>query len=112
MQTRILVALFGSLLYGLGASGAAKAETILIDDQVQVRESAVEKPKRGVTMTQVEAKFGAPVTRHNAVGAPPITRWDYPGFSVFFEHDRVIDSVATGSAPPSSPAAETTTTPG
>ena len=44
-------------------------------------------------MTQVEAKFGAPVTKHDAVGQPPITRWDYPGFSVFFEHDRVIDAV-------------------
>jgi hypothetical protein len=29
------------------------------------------------------------------VGAPPITRWDYAGFSVFFEHDRVIDAVVT-----------------
>jgi hypothetical protein len=48
-------------------------------------------------MTQVQAKFGAPVTKHDAVGLPPITRWDYPGFSVFFEHDRVIDSVTTSS---------------
>jgi hypothetical protein len=31
------------------------------------------------------------------VGKPPITRWDYPGFSVFFEGDRVIDTVATSS---------------
>lgn len=79
----------------LGAAGAAMAETIVVDDQVQVRDSSVEKPKRGVTMTQVEAKFGAPVTKHDAVGQPPITRWDYPGFSVFFEHDRVIHAVAT-----------------
>jgi hypothetical protein len=46
-------------------------------------------------MGQVEAKFGAPVTKHDAVGAPPITRWDYAGFSVFFERDRVIDAVTT-----------------
>jgi hypothetical protein len=62
-----------------------------------VRDSTVDKPKRGVTMSQVEAKFGAPVTKHDAVGQPPITRWDYAGFSVFFEHDRVIDSVVTSS---------------
>jgi hypothetical protein len=48
-------------------------------------------------MTAVEAKFGAPQTRHDAVGTPPITRWDYAGFSVFFEKDRVIDAVAFGS---------------
>lgn len=97
MQTRrrIMNALLCSLVYLLGAAGAAMAETIVVDDQVQVRDSSVEKPKRGVTMSQVEAKFGAPVTKHNAVGSPPITRWDYASFSVFFEHDRVIDSVVT-----------------
>ena len=95
MQTRHILAFLCSSLYGMGAAGAAMAETIVVDDQVQVRESMTEKPKRGATMTQVEAKFGAPVTRHDAVGAPPITRWDYPSFSVFFERDRVIDAVAT-----------------
>ena len=96
MQTRrISAALLCGLVYSLGAIGTAVAETIVVDDQVQLRDSAVAKPKRGITMTQVEAKFGAPVTKHDAVGQPPITRWDYPGFSVFFEHDRVIDTVAT-----------------
>jgi hypothetical protein len=71
------------------------AETIVVDDQVQVRDSSVAKPKRGVTMSQVEAKFGPPVTKHDSVGQPPITRWDYAGFSVFFEHDRVIHAVTT-----------------
>ena len=52
-----------------------------------------EHPARGVTMSQVEARFGAPTTRHAAVGDPPITRWDYPQFSVFFEHDKVIHAV-------------------
>ncbi len=95
MQTRIPVALLCSLVYGLGAASAARAETVVVDDKVQVRDSTVEKPKRGITMGQVEAKFGAPVSKHDAVGAPPITRWDYPGFAVFFEHDRVIHAVTT-----------------
>jgi hypothetical protein len=94
MQTRIPVALLCTLVYGLAAA-TAMAETLVIDDQVQIRDSTVDKPKRGITMTQVEARFGAPVTKHDAVGAPPITRWDYPGFAVFFEHDRVIHAVAT-----------------
>jgi len=93
LTRRIPAALLCGL--ALGTTGIAMAETILVDDQVQVRESSVSKPKRGVTMTQVEAKFGAPVTKHDAVGQPPITHWDYPAFSVFFEHDRVIDTVAT-----------------
>jgi outer membrane protein assembly factor BamE (lipoprotein component of BamABCDE complex) len=95
MQTRTLAAFTFALVSGLCFSSSALAETIVIDDQVQVRDTSVDKPKRGSTMTQVEARFGAPTTKHDAVGSPPITRWDYTGFSVFFEHDRVIDAVAT-----------------
>ena len=86
----------------LAPAGAALAETLAINDQVQIRESNVDRPSRGLTMAAVEAKFGAPAQRHAAVGGaspaqPPITRWDYPHFSGFFEKDRVIHSVATGS---------------
>ena len=87
---RTLVAL-GGLWAGVGA-----AETIVVGDEVQVRPSTVERPARGLTMAAVEARFGAPQTRHDAVGVPPITRWDYAAFSVYFEKDRVIDAVATG----------------
>jgi hypothetical protein len=74
----------------------AAAETIVVDDQVIVRESTIETPQRGLTMSAVEARFGAPQNRHPAVGKPPITRWDYPGFAVFFENDRVLHSVVAG----------------
>jgi hypothetical protein len=30
---------------------------------------------------------------------PPITRWIYPQFNVYFERDRVISSVAQKTAP-------------
>lgn len=86
-----LTALAGTL----GTAGAL-AETVVVDDQVMVRPSTIERPARGQTMNAVEAKFGAPQTRHPSVGSPPITRWDYAGFSVFFEHERVIDAVAIG----------------
>jgi hypothetical protein len=68
-------------------------------DELQVPSSepaAVERPARGLTMDKVEAKFGAPSRRVPAVGEPPITRWEYPGFVVYFERDRVIHAVATG----------------
>jgi hypothetical protein len=73
----------------------AAAETMVVDDQLVVRPATVERPARGLTMAAVEAKFGAPQARHAAVGTPPITRWDYAGFSVFFEGERVIDAVAS-----------------
>jgi hypothetical protein len=74
-------------------AGSARAETVAVDDQVMVRESDLPRPGRGMTMHAVEAKFGAPAARHEAVGEPPISRWDYPGFRVFFEKDRVIHAV-------------------
>lgn len=52
-------------------------------------------PTRGMDMDNVRNVFGEPSQQHAAVGEPPITRWDYDGFSVFFEHDKVIHSVVT-----------------
>jgi len=94
-----------ALLCCLAPVGVAVAETLVVDDQVQVRQSSVDRPVRGATMSAVEQKFGAPSQKHAAVGGcssatpcktPPITRWDYPGFSVFFENEHVIESVVTG----------------
>jgi hypothetical protein len=51
------------------------------------------RPERGARMSAIEARYGAPAERYPAVGRPPITRWDYPGFVVFFEYDRVIHAV-------------------
>jgi hypothetical protein len=82
------------------------ADTVVVNDQVQVRDSQLERPKRGITMGQVEKQFGQPVTRHPTVGAPPITRWDYNGFAVVFEHDKVIDSVVLADSAPAAPAAQ------
>jgi len=51
------------------------------------------QPSRGMSMDKVEAAFGAPSNRVAAVGNPPITRWEYPGFVVFFENNIVLHSV-------------------
>jgi hypothetical protein len=88
-----------TLAVGLGAAlalliaGTARSETVADGDQLMVRESDIARPSRGMTMHAVEAKFGAPQERHEAVGEPPISRWDYHGFRVFFEKDRVIHAV-------------------
>lgn len=97
MKTRIL---FLSLCAAAGLQSAL-AETVVVDDQVKVRDPAVETPAKGMSMSAVEQRFGAPSQKHSAVGGgnahqPPITRWDYAGFSVFFERETVIHSVATG----------------
>lgn len=50
-------------------------------------------PERGQSAASVSAQFGEPLKRHPAVGYPPITRWDYPQFSVYFEYAQVINTV-------------------
>lgn len=50
-------------------------------------------PPRGASMEDVKAKFGAPSQQMPSVGQPPITRWEYPGYVVFFENDRVLHTV-------------------
>lgn len=58
-------------------------------------------PAKGSLMTEVRKRFGEPTTKHAPVGGgsrqqPPITRWDYPGFSVFFENNHVVHAVIPG----------------
>ena len=65
-------------------------------------EARAELPTRGMTMAQVEARFGAPTQRYDAVGQPPITRWVYPAFVVYFEYQHVVHTVAVRPATPKS----------
>jgi hypothetical protein len=44
-------------------------------------------------MEGVKAKFGSPVQEASPVGTPAITRWEYAGFVVFFENDKVLHTV-------------------
>lgn len=75
-----------------GAVLPAGADTLVIDAVQQA--AGLERPAKGDSMTQVETRFGAPQQTHGAVGQPPITRWEYPQFTVYFEGDRVIHAVA------------------
>ena len=59
----------------------------------RVTPQSADRPARGMSMEKVEATFGTPSNRSQAVGEPPITRWEYPGFVVYFEHHLVIHTV-------------------
>lgn len=58
-----------------------------------VTEMAIQLPGRGMSMEKVEEKFGPPIEKVEPVGTPPISRWIYHSFTVYFESDRVIHSV-------------------
>lgn len=74
-------------------SSPAGADTLLLDTVDQTRATAAAHPARGMTMQQVEARFGQPAQRRAAVGTPPITRWEYADFIVYFEYRHVIHAV-------------------
>ncbi|MGN6513911.1 MAG: hypothetical protein ACTHKZ_10140 [Lysobacteraceae bacterium] len=86
------------LLLALSSLAAtASAETLLVQ-RVQ-QENAAAMPKRGMTMAEVQARFGAPTDKLDPRGGqkrawPTINRWNYPAFTVYFEKDRVVDAVA------------------
>jgi hypothetical protein len=79
-----------SLAFG---AAAVHADVLLLDGVEMDAQTQSTRPGRGMSMDRVAATFGEPASRHAAVGEPPITRWDYPGFSVYFEHQHVIHSV-------------------
>jgi outer membrane protein assembly factor BamE (lipoprotein component of BamABCDE complex) len=95
------------LAAGASLAGLAQADIVAVDSGIAVKESDGVAPPRGMTMSQVASKFGSPVTKVPAVGNPPISRWEYPGFVVYFERDHVIHSVVSeAGAPASEPSAE------
>jgi hypothetical protein len=94
-RTLVIAAVCASGLAGFAQLSCA--ETVATDNGIAVRQSEVATPTRGMTMNQVASKFGEPVTKVPAVGKPPIARWEYPGFVVYFEQDHVIHSVVTSS---------------
>jgi hypothetical protein len=77
----------------IAAMTVANADTLLLDG-VQVAEATrTERPARGVSKAQVEQRYGQPTRMVAAIGEPPISRWEYPGFVVYFEFDHVVHAV-------------------
>jgi hypothetical protein len=93
---------FTSWLVSIGAALALSGPALADELQVPNPAASSDKPTSGMSMQSVEAKYGAPSRRVPAVGGgtaaqPPITRWEYPGFVVYFENDRVIHTVVAPS---------------
>ena len=54
---------------------------------------AAEVPQRGMSEARVRADFGSPSSVRGPVGSPAITRWNYDGFSVYFENGITLHTV-------------------
>lgn len=79
-----------SALLSFALAPVAIADTLSIVNEP----NGVERPRSGMSMDQVKAKFGVANNELDAVGEPPITRWVYNDFTVYYEHHLVIHAVA------------------
>jgi len=52
----------------------------------------IKRPLKGMSMDQVLSTFGTPAEEIDAVGEPPISRWVYDQYTVYFEDHIVIHS--------------------
>jgi hypothetical protein len=93
MMSKISHLIFGLFLL---SAFSASAEVISITDPsytVPNDASGIVRPSRGMSMNSVAKLYGQPTSKTVAVGGPPITKWAYPEFVVFFEYTTVIHSV-------------------
>ncbi len=91
---RILTA--AAMLATLSIPLSAVSEVLLIDviaESPPNSPAGLIRPSHGMSMDTVKQRFGEPTEVYSPVGEPPITRWGYQGYSVYFERDLVITTV-------------------
>jgi hypothetical protein len=85
-MTRIVLAFILAFTFQV-----VSADVLLIEE---VRQSErMHLPTNGLSKSDVEANFGAPVKKQSAIGNPPISSWKYDTYSVYFEYELVLFTV-------------------
>jgi len=92
----VLIAIALALVSASMASSALAGDTLLMQ-RVQ-QEQSMNLPRKGMSMAEVERRFGQPTAKLDARGGgsrnqPVINRWMYPGYIVYFERSHVIHTV-------------------
>ena len=90
-MTRMVLTLMLVCALSITQSGTLLADVLLIEEVRQAER--MELPENGNSMDQVRARFGEPANQHTKVGDPPITRWDYDKWSVYYEYSLVLFTV-------------------
>ncbi len=93
----MLKPLLAVMILSMTLSMAAAADSLSIAEPTyttpNTEKNGVNRPVRGMTMKQVEQRYGKAEQQYTAVGTPAITRWQYGLFDVYFEDQLVIHSV-------------------
>lgn len=77
----------------------ANGDTLVIPVGSQHGADGLALPAKGLKQDAVLARFGTPDQRQDGVGDPPISRWVYADFTVYFEGDTVLHSVINHHSP-------------
>ncbi len=78
------------LVFSFAKIGFAKEGVLEVGEQ---GDSSISTPKNGQDTTSVILQYGEPKQKIPAIGEPPISKWVYDQFTVYFENDRVIHAV-------------------
>ncbi len=70
----------------------ATAEKVYIGDQQNTYQN-INRPEKGTHVNTVLGQYGNPIQKHDAVGIPPISKWVYKDYTVYFEYEHVIHTV-------------------
>lgn len=85
-----------TLILSIVANTPAYCDILLlegIDKEPPNTLDGLPRPKTGMTAKHVLDVFGKPDNLTKPIGKPPISRWEYANFFVFFESDHVINTV-------------------
>ncbi|MCW8841678.1 MAG: hypothetical protein OQL05_10290 [Gammaproteobacteria bacterium] len=85
------------LLLSFGLAAPLSAEQLQMPAEGQSAphsRTAMDMPVKGMSKAQVEQVFGKPRQILAPIGDPPISRWVYESYTVYFEYSHVIHSVA------------------
>ena len=91
-STMLRKAIFAAALTLALAAGTAGADSLLIEG-IDTPAGSGELPTAGISKDRVTAGWGEPASKIAAVGEPPISRWVYGNFVVYFEYDHVVHAV-------------------
>jgi hypothetical protein len=82
------------LCVAVASSNTCYAENIQIPIGEQGKNAeAIDMPTKGMSKERVKSLFGEPLEMIAAKGQPPISRWKYQEFTVYFDSDTVIHCV-------------------
>lgn len=83
-----------------GPQTLIEEQEIIIPLSEKITQTPSALPVRGQSKRKIKTLFGEPNMQHEAKGIPPIERWDYDEFSVYFESNVVIHTVIKRSINP------------